>query len=196
MAAFADALDLRIAVAENVGDTSLTDLFPRFVQMAEAKLNKRLRTNAQITDATLTFTEGEADLPDDFAEIIHVYDPHGCIMRGGTIAYTKRPGSVYSRYAIKGAKMLIHGISGDRNIVYYAQLPTLTSAVTATNWLLQEAPDVYLYAVSLEAAKHLKNVDMARALSDLLRDAVRDLERDSFSQRWANTTVKPMMVTP
>jgi len=41
-------------------------------------------------------------------------------------------------------------------LVYYAKLTKLSSTV-ATNWLLTQAPDVYLYGALLQAAPYLQD---------------------------------------
>ena len=196
MAAFADYLDLRFAVTDHVGNRNISDVMPRLVQMAEANLNKKLRCRQQITAETLTFAGGSAALPDDFLEMLHVYGLNGRKLRASILADAKRCGAEYARYAIDGTNIYLHGFSGDRDIEYYAKLPTLTASASTSNWLLADAPDVYLYAVGLEAAKFLKDVDLAQATKTLLDDAMMSLTVDDERARWANSTVRVQGLTP
>src|SRR5690348_6284715 len=184
MSAFADYTDLRFAVADHVGNRDISDVMPRLVQMAEASLNQKLRCRQQITRDTLTFTDGTAPLPSDFLEMIHLFDATGTPMRASSIAETKLNGSQYSWYAIDGSNVLVYQFSGDRDIEYYAALPTLTASPTTTNWLLSTAPDVYLYAVGLEAARFLRDADLGVATSQLLDGALKSLRVNDERARW------------
>ena len=196
MSALLDYLDLRFAVTDHVGNRNISDVMPRLVQMAESSLNKKLRCRQQITADTLTFTDGVADLPDDFAEMSSVYGLNGRKMRASILGDARRSGSEYAKYSIDSSKIYIYGFSGDRDIEYYAKLPTLTTSASASNWLLQEAPDVYLYAVGLEAAKFLKDVDLTQATKTLLDDALQSLAIDDERARWANSVVRVQGPTP
>lgn len=196
MAAFADYLDLKVAVAEHVGNRNLSDVMDRFTLMAEAWLNQKLRAREQMTDATITFVSGVAPLPADLLEIISLFSPQGWALVAGSIADTKWPDSQYRRYAIDGSNVLMYGLDGDREIRYYAALPTLTTSSATTNWLLTKYPHVYLYAVGMEAAKFLRDTNLAQLTSTLLTAALSDMKVDDGRARWSNATVRPAMVMP
>lgn len=196
MAAFEDYLDLRFAVSEQVNSRSLSDVFPRLVQMAEARLNKELRCNEQITEDTLTFAAGTAALPTDYLEMISVYDGFTNQMRASSIGTTALEGTQYARYAIIGGNIVIKGLEGDRDIIYYAKIPTLTTSASTSNWLLASSPDVYLYAVSHEAAKFLRDAEQASATDQLLAQSMSLLKVSDDRARWGNATVRVMGVTP
>jgi hypothetical protein len=196
MPAFADYLDLRLAVADHVGNRDISDVMPRLTQTAESSLNKKLRCRQQIVTSTLVFVDGASALPADFIEMINLYGLNGYRYASGALADSRNWGSAWTRYAIDGTSILIKGYSGDRDIQYYAKLPTLTSAPTATNWLLEDAPDVYLYAVGLEAAKYLKDVDLVQATRALLEDEMNTLKIDDDRARWSNTSVRVQGITP
>lgn len=196
MSVFADYLDLRFAVGDHVGNRGLSDVMPRLVQQAESYLNKELRTRQQVTYATLVFTNGVAPLPTDFLEIITVFDAFNNPMRATQLADQRRLGSMYSRYSIDASNINIDGYTGKRDIQYYAKLPTLTAGPTTTNWLLTEAPGIYLYAVGLEAAKFLKDVELSQATKVLLDGAMAELRIGDERARWANSTVRVQACTP
>jgi hypothetical protein len=196
MAVFADALDLKMAVGDTVGNRDISDVYSSLLQRAELMLNRKLRVRQQITSDTVSMIDGVGDLPSDFLEMLHVYDGCGNEYAAGTMANMQREGSQYFRYAIDGSSLLIRGVSGDRNIEYYAALPTLAGSMSATNWLLTDGPDVYLYAVSFEAAKHLKDVDLSTALKGLLDSALSDLGIQDERARYGSATVRVAGITP
>lgn len=180
MSAFQNIIDLRFAVSDHVGNRSISDAFPRLVEMAELDFNSRLRTRHQIVDATLTFDEGVSPLPPDFMEILHV-GPHHCGSR---------------KFQIDGFNITIPGFSGDLTMQYYGKLPSLTCSPTATNWLLRQYPSLYLYGVSLQAAKHLKDMDTAVATSSLYAEALQLLRIDDERARWSAAAVRVNGLTP
>lgn len=196
MSVFNDYTDLRIAVGDHVGNRNLSDVMSRLVQQAESTLNKKLRCRQQITTETLTLVDGVVDLPDDFIEMLHVFGLNGYQMQAGSLADSLRTNSMYSKYSVDGSSLYISGFSGDRGIRYYAKLPSLTLAPSMTNWLLEDAPDVYLYAVAFEAAKFLKDVELMQATKGLLDDAIKTLRIDDERARWANSTVRVRALTP
>lgn len=196
MAAFNDALDLKAAVGDHLGNRSVSDVWPRLVQSAETYLNHKLRTVWQETDDTLTFASGEADLPADFLEMIDVYGPCGYRMHSGLRSDRQRPGMSHTRYSIGSGKIFIRGYTGDKDILYYAALPTLSASLSATNWLLERSGNVYLYAVALEAAKFLKDVDLSQATKTLLDSEMLALKIDDDRRRWSNGIVRVAGPTP
>lgn len=196
MPAFADYLDLRLAVADHVGNRDISDVMPRLTQAAESMLNKKLRCRQQIVTGTLNMVGGAAALPVDFIEMINVYGLNGYRYNSGALADSRNWGSAWSRYSIDGNSLYIKGFSGDRDIQYYAKLPTLTTSPTASNWLLRDAPDVYLYAVGLEAAKFLKDAELIQATRLLLDDELNTLKIDDDRARWSNTSVRVQGCTP
>lgn len=196
MAVFADYLDLRLAVSEHVGNRNISDVMKRLTQQAESNLNRQLRMRQQITGATLTFTSGAATLPTDFLEMISVYGIADEPMRSGSISGTKAYGANYHRYAINGTQILIEGLTGDRDILYFATIPTITSSPAGTNWLLERYPDVYLYTTALEAAKFLRDAELVTATQTLLNQSMLSMKIDDDRARWSNATIRVPGVTP
>src|ERR1700744_6315031 len=107
MAAFADYLDLRIAVSELVGNRNITDVLDRLTQTAESWLNQKLRMREQITATTATFANGVAPLPANYLEMSAVYDSCSRPMEQTSLANIKRTGSQYFRYAVDSTNIYI-----------------------------------------------------------------------------------------
>lgn len=197
MAVFAGYFDLRVAVADHVGNRNISDVMSRLTQAAEAWLNQKLRAREQITMDTVAFTSGVGALPADYLEMIALYDTSGrCPLTQGTLQEVKRINSPYWRYAIDGSSVYLYGVTGSRNIEYYASLPTISSSSSGSNWLLQKYPNVYLYAVGLEAAKFLRDAELTQATAALLQGAMNDLKIDDERAQWGNGAVRLQMQTP
>ena len=198
MAVFADYLDLRVAVCEWVDRRDITDVMPRFVQQAEAVLNKFLRTRENTTfGATLTFTAGLAPLPADFEEVVTVWDATNKYPLSGANGrqLLQGTGDIYS-FAIDGTNVFIDALTSTRLMDYYAKLSTLTASLTTSNWLLQRSPGLYLYAVCVEAAKWMKKPDLVAAAQSLMEEERRELQRDNARATFGSAQIRVRAPTP
>lgn len=193
MAAFSDLLDLRTATIEQVGSPEIADIFPRLVTLAEARFNRELRLRDQITEATLTLASGTAALPSDFLEMIGVYNAAGCEYVQQTLQQNK---VMDGYYAISGGNLIRKGYSGDLLAQYYAAIPTITSSMTASNWLLSKYPGIYLYGVAFEAAKSIRDKEMAADMGGLMQGEISEARADDERSRYSRARVRIAGVTP
>lgn len=192
MAAFNDYLDLRLAVSDLVGSRAISDVMPRIVAMAEATLNRKLRCRQMIASDTLYFEEGEAQIPANYLEMIGVQIGANCTLRQGTLAQA-RTGSAY---AVTGNYIYYGKATCEAQADYYAKLPPLKCSPACSNWLLNDYPDVYLYAVGVEASKHLRDPETAMTLAQLLNEAVKATVIDDERARWSQSSVRVGGMTP
>lgn len=194
MTAYADFLDLQTAVIERVKNVGIADVFPQLVKLAEASFNRRLRCREQISSASMVITSGAATLPTDFEEVIGVYD-------GAGYEYINQPPQqlqlVQSRgyYSINGTEIVARN-DETLTLQYYAKLPTLTTSMTTSNWLLQRHPGLYLYGTAFEAAKHLSDAEMAQAMNTILEMEYQAVAATDDSSRYARARVRVAGVTP
>ena len=197
MATFADYIDLRLAVSEWVDRRDITAVMPRFVQAAETSINGWMRSREmQTTGATLTFTAGFAPLPSDFVEVITLWDATNRYpLEGSTKQILQGTSDIYS-FAINGTNCFIDGLTGTRLLDYYAKLPTLTTSLTTSNWLLQARPNLYLYAVCLEAAKWFKSPELVSAAETLMKQEKLDQQRTDARNRYGSSQIRSKAVMP
>jgi len=187
-------VDLRLAVSEFVGNRNITDAFPRLVQYAENWLNRNLRHRKMLTTATVTMTSGSGPLPSDFIEM-QTISIGTCVLRADSIENVQQMASHLGRYAIDGANLLIAGQTGSQSITYYAKLTEL-SAVTDTNWLLSESPELYHAAVNVEAARFLREPELLDYAERDRARAIGELHEDNYRAQWSNATVRVAGVRP
>ena len=187
MSAFLDYTDLRIAVAEQVGNRNISDVLDRMTKTAEAYFNRELRCVEQLTVATLAFTAGVAPVPADFIEVMFLADAHGLPMPASVRGVAKP----YSRgYTVTPQGIYIDGLDGaTRELEYYAKLPSLTDTLTPSNWLLQKSPNAYLYAVSLEVAKWLREIEQAAGFAQLLEAELSSLRWSDVRGRYGSSVI-------
>ena len=106
-------------------DTQLDE----FIDLAEAAIRRRLvGYQREITTTLTTDADGEVALPSDFLGIRSVY-------------YDTTP----YRWNISGSTLYVaDGESRTFDVTYYGKLPALSDSNTS-NWLLETAPDAYLF---------------------------------------------------
>ncbi|RAS13549.1 hypothetical protein [Ensifer adhaerens] len=195
-----DYASLLVDAGEYSGRNDFAHLFPRFVGLAELKLNRGLRVaDMEVTD-TVTLTAGSGPLPADFLEAREVKNANGIPIRAvalqqQTASYMGRSG-IPAGYAIIGNTINVApSADGDLTMTYYGKIPPLT-ATAPTNWLLTKAPDVYLYALVTEISIWAKDVDSAQAAQQLMSLALSGLGIQDERARWGNAQVVVGGVTP
>lgn len=192
--AFRDFLDLRTAVVEYVKRPDIADVFPRLLAMAESRLNRDLRMREQMTTTTLSLIDGVVDLPDDFAEMLGVFNGTGQEYVQQSLQHIASRSSC--NYSIEGGQIVAPLIGGDLTVSYYAKIPPLAETLTTTNWLLERYPDVYLYGVGFEASKYVRDSDLAQASKFMLDDSISTAMADDTRARFSRTRVRVAGVTP
>ena len=161
---------LQAAVADYLNRTDLTTQIPGFIALAEAKFNRdeRLRCRQSLVRAQADLASQFEALPGDYVEMWNIQlntqpvtvmeyvppqvadqikndwwapgKPTKFTVVGNTMELIPAPDATYS------AEML-----------YFSMIPSLST--NPTNWLLQLAPDAYLYGALLESAPYLRDDD-------------------------------------
>jgi len=194
MSVFVDYLDLRTAVVEMIGNADITDVFPRFVKMAESDFNRRLRCREQIETASLSVADGRVDLPAGMSEPIGLFRGNGAELVQQSVQVFERLADKRGFYAVLASE--IAAADGDYSFQYYAKVPTLATSSTTSNWLLQKHPELYLYAVAEKAAKHLVNAELATATGSLAETEYKSVAAQDYSERFARARVRVGGITP
>ncbi len=200
MSAISDYASLLVDAGEYAGRNDIAHMLPRFVGLAEAKFNRALRVSNMETVVTLTPVDGELTLPADYLEAREVRTQCGRQLHARSIqALSSRYGDcggVPVGYAVVGNAMLIRPKSDqDITILYYAKIPPLT-ATNPTNWLLERAPDAYLYGLVEEIAIWERDVEKSMAAGGLRTRATAGLMLEDERARWGNSMVTIGGLTP
>jgi hypothetical protein len=162
--------ELKTSIGDWLNRTDLTSVIPDFISLAEAQIERQLRTRQMIVRATASFAAGAeyGTVPDDFLEAKAVKldtNPVTSLTFQTIDALDQLSNTTY----LSSGKPLYFTVVGNQfrllpipdgaytaDLVYYAKLTKLSSTV-ATNWLLTQAPDVYLYGSLLQAAPYLQD---------------------------------------
>ena len=177
MPAISDYGSLLIDACEYAGRNDVAHIFARFVGLAEAKFNRLLRVGDMEKTADLVLTDGNADLPDDFLEVRSILAPNGSTLSAWSLTELQdryRGFSGYpSGYAVVGNVLQARPAgSATLPLSYYAKIPPLTPTAP-TNWLLDKAPDAYLYGIVEEIGIFGQNAELVTGARALKQDAIR-----------------------
>jgi hypothetical protein len=173
--------DLLINAGEYSGHNDAAAIFPLLLRLAEAKLNRNLRTSYQETAVALPVVDGVATLPYDFLE-----------------ARSYSSGDVrQTNFVITGNTISSLGSpwSGNLDLVYYASIPPL-SYENPSNWLLYLDPNVYLYALVVEIAIWAKDLEMGKAAESMRDSAISTVILNDENARWGRARVINRELTP
>jgi hypothetical protein len=162
--------ELKTSVGDWLNRTDLATAISDFVSLAEAQIERQLRTRQMIVRANATF-EAAAEygtVPDNFLETKSIKlntNPVTSLSYQTIDAMDSLSNTTY----LSSGKPLYFSVVGNQfrllpipdgaytaQLVYYAKLAKLSNTNT-TNWLLTQAPDVYLYGSLLQAAPYLQD---------------------------------------
>ena len=182
--------------------TDLTSVIPDFVQMAQLRMSRDLRTERMLKVATTSPTDNKVAFPSDFLElremhfqgnppILLEFQSPDLFFRNGQTTLSGR-----SHYFTMLGTEFQFAPSQDSSytiqILYYAQ-PTFISSTTSSNLFLAYYPDALLYATLAEAEPYLMNDPRVTTWSALYDRAIANIKTSDLGQTYAYTTLN---VTP
>jgi len=162
---------LKTDIAEYLHRDDLTAKIPAFILLAESMMFRAIDLKDMETTEDGVTTGGYADIPADFSSLTKITITTNSVEV--TLDYMADPhavvGSVPSGYSYEAGQIRLWGAAtGQAYKMYYkAKLSNLSSTV-ATNWLLDNGGDLYLYASALEGAKYIKDQTEIAMLSSLV----------------------------
>jgi hypothetical protein len=183
-------------------DTTLVARIPDFIILCEAKLDREIRhargQKRSYTTFDTTDTEPEfVTLPTDFKSMKRLR--LSGVSGKPTLDYMSQRQLDEFRYSIGdatgqprfftifGSEIEAAPVPDDDyeiEIVYDALLSGLNDS-NSTNWLIDIAPDVYLYGTLLEAAPYMRDIDgMLPIWAAGFSSAVESLNRDNLSMQF------------
>ncbi|MBQ0707843.1 hypothetical protein J9800_04065 [Ochrobactrum sp. AP1BH01-1] len=196
----ADYADLLVTAGEYVGRNDFAHIFPRLVGLAEMKLNRQLRVADMERTEAVTVTEGSGPLPEGFLEARSVQTASGRVLRSYSIQALESAAQgcpdVPFAFAVQGRNVIIRPVwSGVLTFSFYGKIPGLSPA-NHKNWLLETAPDIYLYAVVEEISIWAKDPQGAAAAAGIKTQMLSDLRSDDERSRFGQNRVRIGGVTP
>jgi hypothetical protein len=202
--ALANYNDLVSAIGDWLARTDLADNAPDFILLAEARFQRELRVRQMLSQETGTVSTQVLALPSDFIEVHRLTldtendvpleyrpledselrvagvtsgQPKWWTILGTNIRFYPAPDGTYS-YTLD----------------YYAKVPALNPGNT-TNWLLTNAPDVYLFSALSEAEPFLQNDDRIALWKSKADMAIRSLNQSDMRSKRSNAPRRMRVVS-
>jgi hypothetical protein len=192
-----------VSTVENyLARTDLTNVIPDFIQLAQTRMSRDLRTEKMLKVATTTMVDNTVSIPADMLEVreIHLqgnppvileYQSPDLFFKNFQTTLSGRPfyftmlGSEFQFAPQPNGNQTVQ-------ILYYSQ-PTFISTTTASNLFLANYPDALLYATLAEAEPYLMNDGRIQTWSSLYDRAIANIKTSDLGQTYPYTSLS---VTP
>jgi hypothetical protein len=182
--------ELQTAIANYLHRADLTTAIPDFISIAESKLNRRLRIRAMENLATGTVASAIA-LPTGFLAMKAL-----TVTSGGTtypltyITPNEIVGDTATAryYSIIGDDLYFEPVGAGEtySLLYYKKFDPVSAGA---NWLITNAPEVYLYAALLEASPYIDDMQKMQIWAGLLDASLAQLESADRDDRYGSALV-------
>jgi len=172
--------NLKADLAIWLSRSDMTDRIPTFITLAEATMNRALRTKGSTGRSTASVNTEYTDLPANFAEAISITTTHnGQIVNLDPVAQETMDGYEASTdcpkmYAIVGGQLRLYPTPNTTYVLamtYFQKVPALGDAI-ATNWVLANHPDAYLYGALFHAGPLLRDAEAMAIHKSLFDTAI------------------------
>lgn len=176
-------------------DADLTTSIPDMIAMAEAEMNRRIRSRRKAIRSEATITSEFTDLPSDFDAMVSLVNETTDPQRRLTYIDPEKAAELKNTTYTASGQPVYFSIVGDElqvipspdssyslEMTYRQKIPALSDSNTS-NWVLVDHPDIYLYGSLVHAAPFLQDDDRVAVWGTLHERALASLEtQDAFSQ--------------
>ena len=181
--------ELQTAIADWLNRSDLTARIPDFITLAETRVNRVLRSREQGVIATANIDTQFFAVPADFLDFksFRITDTGGNAYEL-MLATPEQVSAALAENSVSNTPRFVT-IIGDQfqlwpapdqsyvgSLAYMRKVPALSDAAP-TNWLLAEAPDVYLYASLMSAAPFLRDPEALATFKALFDEALEEMRR-------------------
>ena len=195
--------ELQTAVANWLDRDDLTDRIPEFIALAEARFNRVLRLRSMEAKYTADTVAGQRNLalPTGYIQMRNFQVNSSPLT---TLSYVTP--EIYDRLwggstsgTPKFYTILANEISFgptpatvmEVEMLFYKKFDNLSSSTT-TNWLIINAPDIYLYGSMLEAEPFIMNDERVQLWATAVQRGVTDLQEQDNKDRHSGSALRVM----
>jgi hypothetical protein len=191
--------NLQTTIADFLNRDDLTSVIPVFIQLAESQMNRDVRHWKMETRSSGQQSAGDQymQVPADWVETIRFHvtgngtSPIDLISRAAM--QDKRAGyedqtGIPRYYCHADSQFELYPTPADDTdleLLYLAKIPDL--ATNNTNWLLEDAPDAYLYGSLLHSAPYLQEDARVAVWAQMYSAAVARLNEASEKARYSGS---------
>jgi hypothetical protein len=189
---------LKAEIADFLLRSDLDAAIPSFIRLAEAGIDRDLRHWRQEKRSVAQLDTQYSAIPADYlrpirlqitdaptSEVTPISTAQMLQLRSDRSDRVGRP----MHYALTAGSFELFPTPDDTynaSLVYYGRIDPLSDANTA-NWLLGEAPDVYLYGALIHSAPYLKDDQRAAVWGSLYTAAMQTLNSTSDDAKYGGT---------
>lgn len=178
--------ELKTSIGDWLNRSDLSATIPDFISLAEAQIERTLRTRQMIVRANASFDAEYGTVPSDFLETKSLKLTSTNPIKPLEFLSIDDMDSVRSQYTASGKPRFFTVVGNQFRIapapdgtytaelIYFAKLTKLSNSV-ASNWLLASSPDIYLYGALLQAAPYLQDDARIQTWATLYERALNDL---------------------
>lgn len=178
--------DLKTSIGDWLNRSDLTSVIPDFISLAEAQIERTLRTRQMIVRANASFSAEYGAVPADFLETKSLKLTSTNPQQPLSFLSIDSMDAQATQYTASGRPKFFTVVGGQFRLVptpdttytteltYYAKLTKLSVSVSS-NWLLSSSPDAYLYGSLLQAAPYLQDDARIQTWATLYERALNDL---------------------
>jgi hypothetical protein len=178
--------DLKTSIGDWLNRSDLTSVIPDFISLAEAQIERTLRTRQMIVRANASFSAEYGAVPADFLETKSLKLTSTNPQQPLSFLSIDSMDAQATQYTASGRPKFFTVVGGQFRLVptpdttytteltYYAKLTKLSVSVSS-NWLLASSPDAYLYGSLLQAAPYLQDDARIQVWATLYERALNDL---------------------
>jgi hypothetical protein len=197
--------ELKSSIANWLNRDDLTSVIPDFISLTEAGINRDLRHYKMINRVDATLDSRYVQMPADWLETVRFGITSGTtyrlelISRDDMLEYRQNTSDIAGIpkfYANIGDTIEVFPTPAaeyQMQLQYYAKTPALSDSNT-DNWLLSDAPDIYLYGALVQAAPYLNDDARVQTWASLYSAAIQSLQKASDDTRFAGSGLR-MRVT-
>ncbi len=193
--------ELKASVANYLNRDDLTSVIPDFITLTENRINRELRSRANVTRVTTTTTSGTDiyDFPADLIELRSVSYVSGSTKNAlsymtpesGTREYGTTANGTPRAYSSLGKVLKLiptPDAAYTIELIYYNQLASLSDSRT-TNNILTEFPALYLYGACLEGAIFLNDSDEITRFDAIFNRTLSDIQQSEEKARYGGNVM-------
>lgn len=149
--------DLQASMSKFLKRNDLSALLPDFIMLAEQHFDRKIKTRARRATFSSTPTKHDIALPSDWGRVIHArYGHHPVDFYPPS--YDEK--LIYRGYQILGNTLRLRVPQlGEKLVLEYFVVIEPLSESNQSNWLLEDAPDIYLAGCLHEAFSYIRDDD-------------------------------------
>ena len=193
--------ELKASIASWLNRDDLTAVIPDFIALAESSINRDLRHYKMVQRANATLDSRYVQVPEDWLETMRFSITSGTTFRieptsiDDLVQLRQQNNDQSGRprfYANVGNEIEVFPTPDTEytmQLMYYGKTPAL-SASNTYNWLLQDAPDAYLYGALVQSAPYLQDDARTQVWASLYTNAIQSLQKSSDETRFAGSGLR------